>query len=264
MKNILKAYGLEINESKSEYKKKEIEFLGHIIKEKVGFDIMESPGGEYVITAIDYFTREGFAKKIANRESKHVLRFLQEIHEKLNIKTLISDGAKENCDKKIIAWIKERGIKQHVTSAHHPESNGRIERFNKTVIDSLRKGKYPGVLQARLNKILEQYHDTYHEGLGTTPNEAIDSKNWDYLKQKQYKETLEKYKKKFKNGTWDKLKEGDKAILRMEVGRKKPDPLFKDKAKVQQVNENDSYLVRLENDKLLKRHISQLKEVNES
>ena len=33
VKNILKAYGLEINESKSEYKKKEIEFLGHIIKE---------------------------------------------------------------------------------------------------------------------------------------------------------------------------------------------------------------------------------------
>ena len=40
--------------------------------EKVGFNIMGFLNGEYIITAIDYFTREGFAKKIVKREAKHV------------------------------------------------------------------------------------------------------------------------------------------------------------------------------------------------
>lgn len=48
--------------------------------EKVNFDIMGPLKGEYIITAIDYFTREGFAKSIRNKEASNVLKFLEEVN----------------------------------------------------------------------------------------------------------------------------------------------------------------------------------------
>jgi hypothetical protein len=227
--------------------------------EKLGLDLMESPGGEYIATAIDYFTREGFAKRVPNREPKHILKFLQEIYEHMKFKVVITDGARENCDKSIRSWLEEHDITHHITSAHHPESNGRVERFNKTILDGLRKGTFKGVLQQRLRNILERYHDTYHEGLGMTPNEAKDPKSWDELKKKTYEETLDKYKKKSKDGEWDVLKKDSAVIIKTEVNKGKGDPIFEKKGQIVEVYENDSYLVQPENGRVTKRHISQLK-----
>jgi hypothetical protein len=196
--------------------------------ENLGFDIMGPLKGEYIITAIDYFTCEGFAKRIVNRESKHVLKFLQEVNNELKIKILISDGAKENCDKVLKEWMQAEGIKHHKTSAHHHESNGRIERFNKTILDGLRKGCLKGLLQVRLNHILEQYHNTYHEGLGMTPYEAKNIQNWDKIKSKTLDDIVSRYQSKFKLGNWEKLALNEEVLIRTEIGREKTDPLFKE------------------------------------
>ncbi|KAF9763117.1 Retrovirus-related Pol polyprotein from transposon gypsy [Nosema granulosis] len=69
--------------------------------EKVTFDIIGPIEGKYIIAAIDYFTRYGFARVLKNRESQGVLKFLKEIHKIIPVKTLISDSAKESISRRL-------------------------------------------------------------------------------------------------------------------------------------------------------------------
>ncbi|KAF9756144.1 Retrovirus-related Pol polyprotein from transposon opus, partial [Nosema granulosis] len=69
--------------------------------EKVAFDIIGPIEDQYIITAIDYFSRFAMAEVINSRSSANVIKFLKKVHFELSIKTLISDSAKENNNEEI-------------------------------------------------------------------------------------------------------------------------------------------------------------------
>lgn len=65
------------------------------VGELLAIDIIGPYENEYIITGIDYFSRYAFAEIIPSRNTEYILNFLNTIKEKINFKTLISDGAKE-------------------------------------------------------------------------------------------------------------------------------------------------------------------------
>lgn len=98
---------------------------------------------------------------------------------KLPIKTLIVDNGKEFHNKKLEKWCHEKGIKLEYSVPHYHQSNGRIERANRTIREALKKTK--GCTRLVLNGILETYINVDHRGIGMTPIEAILPQNYKFV-----------------------------------------------------------------------------------
>jgi hypothetical protein len=99
--------------------------------EKVAFNVIGLIEDSFIVTGIDYFSRFAMAEVCSSKKSENVLKFLKKVHYKLNVKTLVSDGARETLSKEIESWVQQNDIKRHITSSYHHNSNGRVERFNR-------------------------------------------------------------------------------------------------------------------------------------
>ena len=91
-------------------------------------------GNKYLLTFVDHLTGWGEAYPIKNKSNESVW-------EKFNIfisqygipEVLVSDNGGEFTAKKFQEWLNELGIDHRRTCSHHPQSNGRCERFNGTI-----------------------------------------------------------------------------------------------------------------------------------
>ena len=59
-------------------------------------------------------------------------------HLTVSIKRLRTDNAKEFLSHDFLQWLQERGIRHETTSSYSPESNGKAERLNRTLMDMAR------------------------------------------------------------------------------------------------------------------------------
>lgn len=193
-----------------EYNPVRIDGFRHIeayeLGEKVSFDIIRPLEGRYIITAIDYFSRFTLAKVFKSKNTNNVLKFLEIVHKKLNVKKFISDGALENISDTIRKWMDINYIKQHITSGYHHCSNGRIERFNRTVGEGLKKQDKTIRFTRRLENVIKTYNQTTHSAIGITPEEAFDIENLSEMKRKHFENRVERYKKLFNNNNKTRLK----------------------------------------------------------
>ena len=193
--------------------------------------------------------------------SQMVLGFLKKVRKALNVKMFISDGARENTSGTIAQWMKAGGVKHHVTSPHHPESNGRIERFNQTLLQSLYKLGKQGLLKARLGKVIAAYNSSFHEGIGMTPLELKKEENWNPVKRRQFEEQLSKYEKYFARTEWPAHKAGDLVLIKDEIHKQKGQPVFRERGQVTESQEFDTYLIKKEYGGTVKRHASQVRAI---
>ncbi|MGL4849384.1 MAG: RNase H-like domain-containing protein, partial [Clostridium sp.] len=123
-------------------KKTRIRFVNSFEKgEKMAVDIIGPINGRYIISAIDYFSRKGFAKVISSRSAKAVVKFLDEVVQELPFRMLIMDQAKEFLSREVSVWTQRRNINLHFTTPFHHQSNGRVERFNRTLQEGIFKSK---------------------------------------------------------------------------------------------------------------------------
>ena len=95
----------------------------------------------YILTAIDYFSRKVWARPLKNKEAETIRDGLGSIFEEMTITPHIlqSDNGTEfkNYDTK--AWLKEQHIKPIFSLPYSPESNGLIENFNKQLRKMMRE-----------------------------------------------------------------------------------------------------------------------------
>ena len=95
----------------------------------------------YIVTAMDYFTKWVEAKALETADAKEVARFIYEdiICRHGCPKKILSDRGSHFNNNLIKSLTTEFHIKHNFSTPYHPKTNGLIERFNKTLCESLAK-----------------------------------------------------------------------------------------------------------------------------
>lgn len=107
--------------------------------EKVAFDILEIKKNCLIDIDIDYFSRKIFGKQITSKSSSKILEFIQKVHDNLPIKTLITDNGKEFENEILKNWCQKNNINIRYSLPYYHQSNGRIERVNRTIRNAIKK-----------------------------------------------------------------------------------------------------------------------------
>ena len=114
--------------------------------EVIGIDIVgplneTGRGNKYIVVAVDYFTKWVEAKALKEATANEVTEFLWEdiICRHGCPKKIISDRG-THFNNKLMEKLTERcGINHRLSTPYHPETNGLVERFNRTLCESLAK-----------------------------------------------------------------------------------------------------------------------------
>ena len=98
-------------------------------------------GNRYILTVIDHCTGWVEVKPLPTKESQHVLRYLeQEYLPRYGApEIVITDQGQEFNAVPVNQYMKEVGIERRRASPYHPQTNGRIERFHRTLKNMIRK-----------------------------------------------------------------------------------------------------------------------------
>ena len=124
---------------------------------QVGVDICSLSDGvdgyKYMIVMVDYFTKWVEAKPLKSKSADEVALFIFETFCRLGSAAVqINDQGREFVNQVSKLLHSMYGTKQHITSAYHPQSNGLVERNNRTV-------------QNWLLRVLAEKHDEWPKAL---------------------------------------------------------------------------------------------------
>ena len=98
-------------------------------------------GNKYIIVAMDYLTKWPEAKPVSNATAEQVANFLYEdIIGRYGCPVKILSDRGTHFKNRMIASLMEKfQIKQQFSTPYHPQTNGMVERFNRTLCESLAK-----------------------------------------------------------------------------------------------------------------------------
>jgi len=116
------------------------------IFERWGIDIVgpllaSENGNRYIIVAVDYFSRWPEARAVKNANAVNVADFIyEEIICRFGIPKVIQSDQGTHFVNSMIKELTEKfRIRHSLSSPYHPQSNGLVERFNKTLCEGLAK-----------------------------------------------------------------------------------------------------------------------------
>src|SRR6266540_449112 len=150
MKNDVKSYIQTCNQCQRREKTTDENELHSIkIKEPFyqwGIDIVgpltkTSRENKYIVVAIDYFTKYPEARALANANARNIANFLYEdiICRHGYPRKIISDRGTHFNNQVIENLLERFKIRHNLSTPYHPKTNGLVERFNKTLCESLAK-----------------------------------------------------------------------------------------------------------------------------
>lgn len=145
--------------------------------QKVAADILELPitsrGNRYVLVVQDYFSKYVNLYAIPDQCSKTVAKCLFEnfICEHGIPEMLHTDQGRQFESDLLKHLCELLGIRKTRTSPYHPQCDGMVERFNRTLIDQLAKTllQQPGEWDDCLNQVALAYNTSPHSTTGFTP-----------------------------------------------------------------------------------------------
>ena len=114
--------------------------------EKIGIDLVgplpiTSNNNRYIVVAIDYLTKWAEARAISDAAATTILPFLYEdiiCHHGFS-KEIISDRGTTFANELIKELTEKCQIKHRLSAPYHPQTNGLVERLNRTLCTSLAK-----------------------------------------------------------------------------------------------------------------------------
>ena len=144
----------------------------------VGVDIMELPvttqGNRYAIVFQDLFTKWPLVFPAPDQKAKRIAQLLvEEIVPTFGIpEAILSDRGANLLSFLMKDGCKLLGIKKLNTTASHPQCNGAVERFNRTLKSMLRKqaAKMGAQWDQYLSRVLWAYRNTPHSSTGEKPS----------------------------------------------------------------------------------------------
>lgn len=222
--------------------------------------------GKYILIGVDYFTRYAFAEVINNKTAKEILDKIKKWTVDIKPEEIITDHGKEFCNEDFRRYCIENEITHRVVSIESHGSNGRVERLLRTIREGLAKIE-DGNVENNIGKLISSYNNTYHSGIKCTPSEAKDSDNETGLIEQNSK--FSSYSTCFRKGFREKFKAGD--IVRIakheniKGNQKSIKGRYLEQGEVIEVFGGDSYLIRKEDGKIIKRrHYDLKKDVQEA
>jgi len=162
---------------------------------------IEVRGFKYLLNGIDMSSRYFYSVAMKNKTDTEALNAFKKIYKQSKIRAIRSDNGSEFINDKFVKFLKENNIKQVLSEAGKPQSNGMIERANATIKELIQKSieldeNFDWV--KNLDKLVDNINNSQHRFTGFTPEEIKEAYENDD------KETLEKafdteLKKKFGN-----------------------------------------------------------------
>ncbi|CAJ0964630.1 unnamed protein product [Ranitomeya imitator] len=111
-----------------------------IAMDLVGPLVKSARGHQYILVILDYATRYPEAIPLRNSSSKSIARELVHVFSRTGLpKEILTDQGTPFMSKVMRELCKALKISQLRTSVYHPQSDGLVERFNKTLKSMLRK-----------------------------------------------------------------------------------------------------------------------------
>lgn len=168
----------------------------------------------YVLTIIDLFSKYAWAFALTKKDGDRVYLKFEKLFEEHKPHILQSDNGSEFITTKLKKLLEDKGIKQILSSAYSPRSNGAIERFNRTLKQMIFKlitennSKHFVTL---LDEIVKNYNNSYHSTIKNIPSKVFFSES-KRLITKTGKNIVEKAEKMIDN---DKplIKKGDQVRI---------------------------------------------------
>ncbi|GJW03414.1 reverse transcriptase domain-containing protein [Tanacetum coccineum] len=119
---------------------------------KWGIDIAEGPGRvKFLIVAMDYFTKWIEAKAVATISGSQVKKFVSDnivCHFGLPGE-IVSDNGKQFSSDPFKDWCEKLNIVQHFASVKYPQSNGLVERANRSLGEGI-KARLEAIIPAEI------------------------------------------------------------------------------------------------------------------
>ena len=120
------------------------------------------PTGEYIFTVIDAYSRYPEAVLLKDTSSKNLIKELESIFSKHGYSmTLKTDNCPNLVSAEMENYIRSKGVHHAKSATYWPRSNGEVERYNWTLLKSIRVIHAEGKdWQLYFNSILLDYHLT--------------------------------------------------------------------------------------------------------
>ena len=150
--------------------------------ERVAVDVagpfpVSTSGNRFVVVVIDYFTKWPEVFPVPNQEAATVARVLVDgFFSRFGVPDELHSDQGRNFESALFKECCELlGIKKTRTTPLHPESDGMVERFNRTLVQELAKRCRHGQTDWDLHipTILMAYRSAEHEATGHTPAELM-------------------------------------------------------------------------------------------
>lgn len=144
----------------------------------VGLDLMELPqtqkGNRYVIVMQDYLTKWPLVYAVPNQKTQTVARVIvEELVPFFGVpEALLSDRGTNLLSHLMKDLCKMLGMTKLNTTAYHPECDGMVERFNRTLKAMLHKhaARFGKQWDQYLSSVLWAYRNTPHDSTGEKPS----------------------------------------------------------------------------------------------
>jgi transposase InsO family protein len=159
---------------------------------------VEDWGWYYLVTVMDDFSRFILGWELqANMAAPSLIEVVQQAVDLTNMTdvpiedrtTLLSDNGPGYLSRRFTQYLRLVSIK-HITAApYHPETNGKMERYHRTVKGQIKLLAYetPSALREAIRSFVEYYnYRRYHEALGNvTPYDVYTGRRADILQQRK-------------------------------------------------------------------------------
>ncbi len=137
--------------------------------ERVGIDIVGPlpktlKGNRYIVVAIEYLTKWPEARALANATAENVADFIYEeiICRQGTPKIILTDQGTHFKNQMVNELCNKFKIEHRLSSPYHPQTNGLVERFNRTLTGMLAKTNDIFNWDLHIPSVLLAYRTTKH------------------------------------------------------------------------------------------------------
>lgn len=174
------AYNKEISGKKSGYLHPipKVPAIFHTIHmDHLGPFVKSKRGNTHILGVIDGFSKFIFVRAVKNLKSKTTIKVLEEIFATFGCpKIIISDQGTSFTSNEFKSFVESIGVKHILNAVATPRANGQIERYNRTILNSLASMNHDcdeKDWDLNMGKLQWSLNNTINKGIGKTPAEVV-------------------------------------------------------------------------------------------